>query len=133
MAHTDAVITPFLMFEGAAEQAMDFYVSVFGGEVLSVTRHPDDAGGAAGKIMLAEFRVASQRLLCSDSSVHHNFTFTPSLSLFVTCADEDELNRWYAALLDGGVALMPLGEYGFSTRFGWVNDRFGVSWQLNLP
>ena len=63
----------------------------------------------------------------------HAFDFTPSLSLFVDCADEAELERLFASLSDGGVVLMPLGDHGFSAGFGWVNDRFGVSWQLNLP
>lgn len=71
--------------------------------------------------------------MCIDSPMKHGFTFTPAISLFVQCADEAELNRLYAALADGGAELMPLGNYGFSPKFGWVNDRFGVSWQLNLP
>jgi predicted 3-demethylubiquinone-9 3-methyltransferase (glyoxalase superfamily) len=65
--------------------------------------------------------------------VSHGFTFTPSLSLFVDCESEADLERIFAALSEGGGVLMPLGNYGFSRRFGWVNDRFGVSWQLNLP
>jgi len=68
-----------------------------------------------------------------DSPAPHNFTFTPAISLFVTCETEEELGRLYAALLEDGEVAMPLGEYGFSRRFGWVVDRFGVSWQLNLP
>ncbi|WP_155372864.1 VOC family protein [Catellatospora vulcania] len=130
MTAAETTLTPFLMFEGAATEAMNFYVSLFDdGEVLTVTPHPGEQGG----IQLAEFKVAGQRVLCSDSSVSHAFTFTPSLSLFVQCKDDAELTHLHAALADGGQELMPLADYGFSTRFAWVNDRFGVSWQLNLP
>ncbi|MER7504306.1 VOC family protein [Nonomuraea pusilla] len=122
-------ITPFLMFQnGDAEEAMTFYVSLFtDGKVLDVTRTDD------GKIRHATFALAGQEIMCIDSEIQHGFTFTPSMSLYVTCADEDEIDRLYAALVEGGGALMPLGSYGFSTKFGWVNDRFGVSWQLTLP
>jgi predicted 3-demethylubiquinone-9 3-methyltransferase (glyoxalase superfamily) len=71
--------------------------------------------------------------MCIDSYVKHDFAFTPSVSLYVRCEDETEINRLYAALAEQGSELMPLGSYGFSTKFGWVNDRFGVSWQLDLP
>lgn len=134
MTDRDTTLTPFLMFEGAATEAMNFYVSLFDdGEILSVTRRESDTPGTAGSVHLAEFRVAGQRVLCSDSPVRHGFTFTPSLSLFVQCRDDAELTRLHQALAKGGTELMPLGDYGFSTRFAWVNDRFGVSWQLNLP
>ncbi|MEU8080042.1 VOC family protein [Catellatospora citrea] len=129
MTAAETTLTPFLMFEGAATEAMNFYVSLFDdGEILTVTPHQ---GGQPG-VQLAEFRVAGQRLLCSDSAVNHAFTFTPSLSLFVQCKNDAELTRLHAALADGGKELMPPADYGFSTRFTWVNDRFGVSWQLNL-
>jgi predicted 3-demethylubiquinone-9 3-methyltransferase (glyoxalase superfamily) len=65
--------------------------------------------------------------------VKHQFSFTPSFSIFVTCDTEEELDNLYEKLLIDGQALMPLGDYGFSKKFGWLNDRFGVSWQLNLP
>ena len=63
----------------------------------------------------------------------HDFTFTPAMSLFVDCDNTEELERAFAALSEGGKVFMPLDDYGFSKRFGWCSDRFGVSWQLNLP
>ncbi|MNP81219.1 3-demethylubiquinone-9 3-methyltransferase [compost metagenome] len=70
--------------------------------------------------------------MCIDSYVKHGFTFTPAVSLYVNCESEAEIDRVYAALSQGGQVLMPLGEYPFSSKFGWVADQFGVSWQLNL-
>ena len=130
MAHA---ITPFLMFEGSAEEAMTFYVSLFPrSEILAVDRYGPDEGRMAGRVKHARFSLGGRELRCIDSPAHHGFTFTPSVSLFVDCESAEELERAFAALAEGGKVLMPLGAYGFSTRFGWVNDRFGVSWQLNL-
>lgn len=127
-------ITPFLMFQGgAAEQAMTFYTSLFAdGRVVDVTRYGAEGPGPEGTVMRARFSLAGQEFLCSDSFITHDFSFTPSFSVWIETESEDELERLFAALADGGAQLMPLGEYGFSRRFGWVNDRFGVSWQLNL-
>ncbi|MEU4579585.1 MULTISPECIES: VOC family protein [Nonomuraea] len=126
-------ITTFLMFEGKAEEAMTFYVSLFDdAEIVSVTRYGPDGPGAEGSVLHATFRLAGQEYMAIDSAVRHDFTFTPSMSLYVQCESADEIERLYAALSEGGAALMPLGDHGFSKRFGWVNDRFGVSWQLNL-
>jgi len=126
-------LKPFLMFEGKAEEAMRFYVSLFpSGEVIDILRYGPGQPGPEGSVIKASFSIAGQTILCTDSFVKHGFTFTPSLSLFVECASEEELERVFAALLEGGKALMPLGDYGFSRRFGWLNDRYGVSWQLNL-
>jgi predicted 3-demethylubiquinone-9 3-methyltransferase (glyoxalase superfamily) len=127
-------IKTFLMFEGGAEQAMTFYLSLFeDAEIVSMVKYGADGPGPEGSVMVAVFQLAGQQFMCSDSYQHHGFTFTPSVSLFVDCADEAELDRLYGALVEGGGALMPLGDYGFSKKFGWVNDRYGVSWQLNLP
>ena len=126
-------ITTFLMFEGAAEEAMNFYMSLFDdAEVVAITRYGAEGPGPEGSVMHAIFALAGQQFMVSDSYQHHQFSFTPSVSLFVDCADEAELDRLYAALSEKGAALMPLGDYGFSRKFGWVNDRYGVSWQLNL-
>lgn len=70
--------------------------------------------------------------MCIDSPVKHGFTFTPSISLFVECESAAELDGAFQQLAAGGQVLMPLDDYGFSARFGWATDRFGVSWQLNL-
>ena len=131
---TPQKITTFLMFEGNAEEAMTFYLSLFDdAEVVSISRYGADGPGKEGSVQQATFTLAGQSFMCIDSPAKHAFTFTPAVSLFVQCADEAELDRLYAALAEQGTELMPLGNYGFSPKFGWVNDRFGVSWQLNLP
>ncbi|MGN6612831.1 MAG: VOC family protein [Angustibacter sp.] len=126
--------TPFLMFQNAdAEEAMTFYTDLFDdGRVLDVAKYGADGPGPEGTIMVARFAIAGQEIRCSDSPVQHGFGFTPSVSLWVEAESDDELDRLFTALSDGGGILMPLGDYGFSRRFGWLNDRFGVSWQLNL-
>ena len=127
-------IAPFLMFQGGvAEQAMNLYTSLFDdAQILDVTRYGPEGPGPEGTVVRATFRLAGQEFLASDSFVTHDFTFTPSWSIWIETASEEELERLFAALADGGTQLMPLDGYGFSRRFGWVNDRFGVSWQLNL-
>jgi predicted 3-demethylubiquinone-9 3-methyltransferase (glyoxalase superfamily) len=126
-------VTPFLMFEGAAEEAMMFYVSLFPrSEIRQIERYGARGPGANGSIKRADFTVAGQDMICIDSPAHHAFGFTPSVSLFVDCDSEAELETAFGQLSERGMVLMPLGDYGFSKKFGWVNDRFGVSWQLNL-
>lgn len=134
MKPVGTTIRPFLMFEGKAEEAMKFYVSLFpGSEIIDMVRYGPGQAGPEGSIMKATFRVGEQTVMCTDSFVKHKFTFTPSFSLFADCESEAELRRLSAALSEGGGVLMPLGDYGFSRQFAWVNDRYGVSWQLNLP
>ena len=128
-----AVVTQ-LMFEGAAEQAMNLYVSLFRGSAITrVERYGHGEQGAEGSVKRAEFTLGGHRLSCIDSPIKHAFTFTPSMSLFVDCEDEAELDAALARLSEGGAVLMPPANYGFSAKFAWVSDRFGVSWQLNLP
>ena len=128
-----AKVNPFLMFEGKAEEAMNFYVSLFpASEVVDVVRYGPGQAGPEGSIKKAVFTVSGETILCSDSFVKHEFTFTPSISFFVTCESEGEVERLANALSIDGNVFMPLGDYGFSRKFAWVADRFGVSWQLNL-
>ncbi len=127
-------ISAFLMFEGTAEVAMKLYISLFpGSEIKRIDRYGPGEAGAEGTVRVAEFSLGGYRLMCIDSPAKHAFTFTPSISLFVDCADEAEQTRAFEQLSQGGSVLMPLDNYGFSRRFVWLNDRFGVSWQLNLP
>lgn len=127
-------IKPFLMFQGQAEEAMKHYVSIFpGARILEISRYGPGESGTEGSVRTASFAIADLTILCIDSAVRHDFTFTPAMSLFVDCETEDELRRIATALAEGGAVLMPLGDYGFSRQFTWVNDRYGVSWQLNLP
>ncbi|SFR95024.1 Glyoxalase superfamily enzyme, possibly 3-demethylubiquinone-9 3-methyltransferase [Dyella sp. OK004] len=131
MAHA---VTTFLMFEGVAEQAMQLYVSLFGRSgIRSIERYGPDETGPEGTVKVASFALCGREWRCSDSPIKHNFTFTPSMSLFVDCESDAELEHAFKQLSEGGMVLMPLDNYGFSKRFGWVSDRFGVSWQLNLP
>ncbi len=132
-AATPQKITTFLMFEGRAEEAMIFYTSLFeDSEILDITRYGANESGPEGTVRHATFSLAGQRLMCIDSIAAHEFGFTPAMSLYVRCETEHEIDRLHARLSEGGQELMPLGDYGFSSKFGWISDRFGVSWQLNL-
>jgi predicted 3-demethylubiquinone-9 3-methyltransferase (glyoxalase superfamily) len=123
----------FLMFEGQAEAAMNFYTSLFAGSKIdSIVRYRAGEAGLEGTVMNAAFSLGGQQFMCIDSPAKHAFTFTPAISIWVNCESEAEIDRVFAALLVGGAALMPLDAYPFSRKFGWVQDRFGVSWQLSL-
>ncbi|MFS0639199.1 VOC family protein [Mesobacillus foraminis] len=128
-------VTPFLMFQdGKAEEAMNFYTSLIeDSAITNIVRYGANESGDEGTVMQATFTLKGQEFMCIDSNVKHQFSFTPSFSIFVTCNTEDELENLFQKLQEGGQELMPLNDYGFSKRFGWLNDRFGVSWQLNLP
>ncbi|MFZ5813893.1 MAG: VOC family protein [Bacillota bacterium] len=130
---TNQKIIPFLMFTGQAEEAMNYYRSLFDrSEILSIRRYGPNEDGVEGSVMHATFSLNGQIFMCIDSSIQHGFGFTPSLSLYVTCETEEEIDRLFGKLSDGGAVLMPLDAYPFSPRYAWVSDRFGVSWQLAL-
>ncbi|GEP49648.1 VOC family protein [Flavobacterium noncentrifugens] len=127
-------ITTFLMFEGTAEKAMQFYTGIFkSSQIDNVVYYDENGPGKAGTIMQAKFTLNGKPFMCIDSIAKHNFTFTPSMSLFVDCDSEAELDKLFEALSEKGKIMMALGNYGFSQKFGWTEDQFGVSWQLNLP
>ncbi|MGE7879244.1 VOC family protein [Peribacillus muralis] len=127
-------VTPFLMFQGNAEEAMNDYTAMIEeSEITSITRYGANQPGTEGSVMQATFTLKNQEFMCIDSNAEHQFTFTPSFSIFLTCDSEEEIDRLYSGLADGGQVLMPLGDYSFSKKFGWIADKYGVSWQLTLP
>ena len=106
-------IATLLMFAGAAEDAMRFYVSLFPrSRIVSVERYGPNEQGAEGTVKRAEFEISATRFMCIDSPVQHAFGFTPAISLFVDCDTRDEIDRAIEALSRDGQVLMPPGEYG---------------------
>jgi predicted 3-demethylubiquinone-9 3-methyltransferase (glyoxalase superfamily) len=126
-------VTTFLMFDGKAEEAMNYYISIFDqAEILGIQRYGSNEAGAEGTVLHASFSLYGQVFMCIDSNIKHDFTFTPAMSLYVACATEEEIGRLFEKLSQGGQVLMPLAAYPFSDKFGWLSDKYGVSWQLNL-
>lgn len=131
-------LIPFLMFcgeqHGKAEEAMRYYCSIFeDSDVVMIDRYGPDDAGPQGTVRTAELRLGGHPIRVIDSAAPHGFTFTPAISLWIDCTSEEELRRVATALSDDGSFLMPVGAYGFSDLFCWIADRFGVTWQLNLP
>lgn len=125
-------VTPLLMFEGKAEEAMNYYISLFAdSKIINVTRYKSGEGGTEGQVMHAAFSLNHQTFMCIDSPVKHSFGFTAAISIYVNNDSEIEIDTLYSALSNNGQVLMPLSTYPFSKRYGWVTDKFGVSWQLN--
>ena len=123
--------TPFLMFQGQAQDALALYREVFPDfEQVMLQEHPP--GAMAGQVAMAQIRIGGQEIMLNDSPPVHAFTFTPSSSIFVDCDDEAQLRELAGKLGDGGAVMMEVASYGFSTLFTWLADKFGVSWQLNL-
>ncbi len=119
---------PFLMFQGRCEEALTFYAAALpGARIVTLDKKPD------GTVAMARLAIAGLEIMANDSPPVHDFDFTPSASTFLTVDSPVEVDALAAALGDGGRMLMPPNAYGFSQRFGWVQDRFGVSWQINLP
>ena len=128
-------IATFLTFQdNNAEEAMNFYISLFeNSKVLEIQRHGKDGPAKEGSILFAKFELNGSLFACSDSPPIHEWTFTPAVSNFVECRSEEEIQNLFVKLSEGGQVMMPLNNYGWSKKFGFVADRFGVSWQLNLP
>ena len=125
--------TPFLMFQGDCEAAVRLYTEVIpNSEILHLA--PWEAGGTGlvGTVQMASVRLGQLVVMANDSPPVHDFTFTPSSSIWLECASDEDYEHILAGLGTGGTYLMPDDSYGFSKRFAWLQDRFGVSWQVNL-
>jgi predicted 3-demethylubiquinone-9 3-methyltransferase (glyoxalase superfamily) len=130
-------LTPLLMFcgsqHGNAEDAIRWYCSLFDdSRVVEINQYGPSDDEPEGTVRSAVFEIGGHRVLAMDSGRDHPFTFTPAISLRIDCSSQEELERVSSDLTEGGSVLMPLGDYGFSKQFCWIEDRFGVSWQLNL-
>ena len=126
--------TTSLTFQkGNAEAAMNFYVGLFdNASITKVQRWPAGGPVEEGKIMQATFDLDGNLFMCSDSPAVHDWDFSPAVSTYLECENEAELDGLFEKLSENGDVKMPPNNYGFSRKFGWVTDQFGVSWQLNL-
>ena len=113
-------ITPFLWFDGNAEDAMNFYVSIFrNSEVLHVHRYPEGGPMPAGTAMMTSYKLDGQEFMGLNGGP--DFKFTEATSFFVNCEDQEEVDYYWDKLLAGG---------GTPTQCGWLKDKFGLSWQV---
>jgi predicted 3-demethylubiquinone-9 3-methyltransferase (glyoxalase superfamily) len=112
-------ITPFLWFDGKAEEAMDFYTSIFeNSRVINVTRYGEAGPGPKGTVMSATFELLGREFIALNGGPH--FSFTPAISFFVTCKTQAEVDTLWEKLVAGGKP----------QRCGWLTDKYGLSWQI---
>jgi predicted 3-demethylubiquinone-9 3-methyltransferase (glyoxalase superfamily) len=112
-------ITPFLWFDKNAEEAMNFYVSIFkNSKVISVSRYPDGSRGEPGMVMTATFQLDGQEIMALNGGP--DFKFNEAISFFVTCDTQEEVDSYWNQLSAGGEEV----------QCGWLKDKFGLSWQI---
>ncbi len=112
-------ITPFLWFNDNAEEAMNLYVSIFkNSKVMNVTRYGDAGPGPKGSVMSATFQLEGQDFYALNGGPQ--FSFTPAISLFVSCKTQEEVDELWEKLSAGGR----------KDRCGWLQDKYGLSWQI---
>lgn len=119
---------------GKAEEAIKLYTSLIpNSEIKKIERWGEgEPMSVAGQIKTALFTLAGNEYMASENTAPHQFTFTPAISIFIECENQDEITYLHKELSNGGKEFMPMNNYGFSKKFTWVEDRYGVSWQLNL-
>ncbi len=128
-------INPFLWFNNQAEEATNFYTSLFKNSKIKSAVRYDEAGAKVsgkpeGSIMTVAFQIEDYNFTAINGGPQ--FKLNPSISFFVNCGTEDEVQGLWDKLAVGGKILMPLDKYPFSEKYGWLEDRFGVSWQIIL-
>lgn len=132
-------ITPYLWFDHEAEEAASFYVETFGAvgrpsKIGRVSRYSEEVAEAtgipAGTAMTLDFTLDGYQFIALNGGPE--FRFTPAISFFINCETADEVETLWKKLSEGGETLMPLDSYPFAERYGWLNDKYGVSWQIIL-
>jgi len=112
-------ITPFLWFNDQAEQATEFYLSIFDhSRILNIVRHGEEGPNPVGSVMYTQFILDGQEFMALNGGPY--FNFTPAISLFVNCETQSEVDKYWEKLSEGG-------EKG---QCGWLKDKFGLSWQI---
>ncbi|MCC6793542.1 MAG: VOC family protein [Candidatus Hydrogenedentes bacterium] len=128
-------ITPCIWFNNNIEEAVSLYTSLFeNSSTGNVMRYGKEAAQATGQqegaVMTIVFTLAGHEFMGLNGGPHYKLT--PAISFFVNCATAEEVDKLWEGLSKDGMALMPLDKYPFSEKFGWCQDKFGVSWQINL-
>ncbi len=136
--------TTFLTFVGdqcgKAEEAINFYTSIFpNSEIKNITKYQKgDIGGTPELIKHGTFTINDSVYMISENNYNHAWSITPGVSIFLECSSENDIDIFFEKLSsNGGKVMVPLenyetGDYGFGKKFGWCEDKFGVSWQFNL-
>ena len=115
----DSLVTPFLWFDNQAEEAVNFYISLFKNSKVNTTKRYGDAGpGPKGSVMIVSFQLEGQDFIALNGGP--SFKFTPALSLYVDCETQDEVDQLWEKLSAGGR----------KDRCGWLQDKYGLSWQI---
>ena len=131
-------VQPYLFFDGRCEEAIEFYRKALGAEVAALMRFKDSPEpaqpgmcppGSENKVMHASFRIGDTTVMASDGRCTGQPSFK-GFSLAIAAPSDAEAEKLFAALADGGQVQMPLTKTFFSSRFGMVGDRFGVSWMV---
>ena len=124
------MMRPFITMQGQAKDVLDFYQAVFPSfEMISPQHHSEPHQNL---IMLAVISIDEQEIMISDSFITHDWQINPGISFFIDLDQEEELHKLAEQLGANGNFHMRPGDYGFSKLFAWVEDQFGVNWQLNI-
>ncbi len=124
-------IVPFLWFDNDAEEAAALYTSLFkNSRIAETSRYNEATPERAGQALVVSFDLEGQRFAALNAGPH--FKFTPAISLYVTLEHEAEVDTLWTTLSAGGSVLMPLQKYDWSEKYGWLQDRYGLTWQIAL-
>ncbi len=128
-------ITPFLWFDNQAEEAVNFYMSLFkNSKIINVTRYNETAAKASGKeagsVMTVGFELNGKKFGALNGGPI--FKFNPSVSFTITFETEKEVDKLWVELIKGGSVMMDLQKYDWSEKYGWLQDKYGISWQISI-